>query len=133
MGYNGYEHEREQKRNTVRNKTRLTTLTLALIVFLAIGAHSVVADDRVLADFEGTDYGGWRATGDAFGPAPARGTLPHQQSVSGYAGAALVNSYRGGDNATGTLTSPPFTVDRRYLNFLIGGGDRPVDACLNLL
>ncbi len=29
--------------------------------------------DLLIADFEGTDYGDWKTTGDAFGPGPARG------------------------------------------------------------
>ncbi|GAB7184617.1 sucrose-6-phosphate hydrolase SacC GH32 family [Kitasatospora sp. Ki12] len=79
----------------------------------------------VLQDFESGSYGDWTTTGTAFGTAPATGTLPDQQTVSGYRGAGLVNSYNSGDGSTGTLTSPEFTVGRRYLNFLVGGGNHP--------
>jgi fructan beta-fructosidase len=79
----------------------------------------------VLADFEGGSYGDWTTTGDAFGSAPATGTLPNQQEVSGYLGSGLVNSYLNGDASTGTLTSPEFTIDKSHLNFLIGGGNHP--------
>src|SRR5205823_5768497 len=44
-----------------------------------------------------------------------------------------VNSYFGGDKSTGTLTSPPFKVQRRYVNFLVGGGKYPGETCINLL
>src|SRR4051794_3477543 len=81
--------------------------------------------DLVVADFEGDDYGGWKAEGTAFGDRPARGTLPNQMPVTGFHGRGLANSFVGGDAATGTLTSPPFTVERDYLNFLIGGGMHP--------
>ncbi|MFJ9909323.1 GH32 C-terminal domain-containing protein [Streptomyces sp. NPDC101152] len=81
---------------------------------------------EVLADFEGSTYsspiGDWTATGDAFGTGPAQGTFPNQQQVSGYLGHGLVNSYLNGDATTGTLTSPVFTIDKKYLDFLIGGG-----------
>lgn len=83
------------------------------------------ADDRpdlLVADFEGDNYGGWKATGSAFGDRPARGTLPDQMAVGGFMGKGLVNSYLGGDKSTGTLTSPEFTVERKFLSFLIGGG-----------
>jgi|GEM_PF-50537 len=92
-------------------------------------------DGRVLAfDFEGETYGdGWTVEGPAFGTGPARGTLPGQMEVTGFLGPGLVNSYLGGDAATGTLTSPPFVVERRYLQFLIGGGKYPGEACINLL
>lgn len=92
---------------------------------------SVVGDGptpagETLADFEGGTYsspiGDWTATGDAFGTGPAQGTLPDQQQVSGFLGHGLVNSYLNGDTSTGTLTSPSFTIDKRYLDFLIGGG-----------
>ena len=63
----------------------------------------------VFADFEGNDYGAWKVTGEAFGKGPVRGTLPHQQRVSGYQGKKLVNSWAGNDDAVGTLTSPEFT------------------------
>jgi fructan beta-fructosidase len=96
----------------------------------------VFADERsdiLIADFEGDDYGGWKTTGEAFGKGPARGTLPDQMPVTGYRGKGLVNSYHGGDQSTGTLTSPPFKLQRRYLNFLIGGGKYPGETCINLL
>ncbi|WP_060904483.1 GH32 C-terminal domain-containing protein [Streptomyces scabiei] len=82
----------------------------------------------VLADFEGGSYGDWTTTGDAFGPAPATGTLPNQQEVSGFLGDGLVNSYLNGDSTTGTLTSPEFTIDKQHINFLIGGGNHPAGS-----
>ena len=78
--------------------------------------------DIVLADFEGKDYGDWKTAGEAFGPGPAQGTLPHQMEVSGYLGHGLVNSFHGGDKSTGTLTSPEFKMERKFITFLIGGG-----------
>ncbi len=88
----------------------------------------------VLADFEGNDYGDWTVEGKAFGKGPARGTLPQQQEVSGFQGKGLVNTYLGGDDQlTGKLTSPVFTVDRRFVSFLIGGGKHAKKTCINLL
>ncbi len=89
--------------------------------------------DIVFADFEGTAYGNWTATGTAFGPGPAQGTLPTQMHVSGYKGKGLVNSYHGGDGSTGSLTSPEFTIERNTIRFLIGGGKNLQDTCMNLL
>ncbi|RKX46547.1 MAG: 2,6-beta-D-fructofuranosidase [Verrucomicrobia bacterium] len=93
----------------------------------------IEADDIVVADFDGGSYAGWIATGTAFGSAPATGTLPNQQPVTGFEGAGLVNSYLGGDPSTGTLTSPEFTIQREYINFLIGGGNHQGETCVNLL
>ena len=87
----------------------------------------------VLADFEGPDYGDWIASGEAFGKGPANGTLPRQQSVTGFLGKGLVNTYLGGDGSGGTLTSPRFNVSRKFINFLIGGGNYAGQTCINLL
>ena len=107
-----------------------------LILGLCLAPHRPALADRpdiVLADFEGKDYGGWTATGTAFGTGPAQGTLPGQMAVTGYAGHGLANSYHGGDGAVGTLTSPAFQIQRRYVTFLIGGGGFEGKTCLTLL
>jgi len=77
---------------------------------------------RVLADFEGTTWGeGWTATGSFAGQGPSGSTAP------GTVGSQVLNSYvGGGDTATGTITSAPFTIDRSSLRFLIGGGAHPL-------
>jgi sucrose-6-phosphate hydrolase SacC (GH32 family) len=78
---------------------------------------------EVFADFEGAALApGWHSSGSAFGSGPVAGALPGQQHVSGHLGRGLVNSFHGGDSSTGTLSSPPFTITRRHLSFLIAGG-----------
>jgi fructan beta-fructosidase len=99
----------------------------------AAGEERDARDDIVVADFEGSDYGDWRVSGEAFGVRPARGTLPRQMTVSGYRGEGLVNSFSGGDRSVGMLVSPVFTVRRDYLRFLIGGGKYPGRTAVNLL
>jgi beta-fructofuranosidase/levanase len=81
-----------------------------------------VPDGKIIADFEGETYGDWNVTGDAFGPGPAKGKFSKQNSVDGYKGNRLVNSFFKEDGTTGTLTSPEFAVTQPFLNFLIGGG-----------
>jgi len=93
----------------------------------------VVPPGDVFAGFDDASYGTWTATGNAFGDGPARGALGDQQPVTGFRGAGLINSFKNGDGATGTLTSPEFTVARSHINFLIGGGAHPGETCLNLL
>ncbi len=103
---------------------KFTCLIPALLVILFANL-TAAEDDILIADFEGENYGSWKAEGEAFGPGPARGTLPGQMDVSGFEGKGLVNSYSGGDRTKGTLISPPFTIERKYINFLIGGGKHP--------
>ena len=87
----------------------------------------------VVADFEGPDYGDWKSTGQAFGAGPAQGTLPEQNPVSGFLGKGLVNTFLGGDKPHGTLTSPPFKISRKFINFLLGGGNHIRQTCINLV
>lgn len=108
----------------------MTGFVLTLATTLAAAGDR---DDVVVADFESPNYGTWVATGEAFGRGPARGTLPGQMEVTGFQGKGLVNSFVGGDAMTGTLTSPPFPIERKYLNFLIGGGGHAGETCMNLL
>ena len=95
---------------------------IAAGIILVPPCQAAERSDIVVADFEGDAYSDWTVTGDAFGSAPARGSLPGQQTVSGFEGRGLVNTFRNGDRTTGTLVSPPFTIERPYLRFLIGGG-----------
>jgi sucrose-6-phosphate hydrolase SacC (GH32 family) len=105
------------------NTTVLTSLKPILLLIAALNATNLrAADDVLIADFEGANYGAWTVTGEAFGPGPARGTLPGQMPVTGFAGQRLVNSFHGGDTSTGTLTSPEFKIERKFIGFLIGGG-----------
>jgi fructan beta-fructosidase len=97
-------------------------------------ASQIERPDLLVADFEGDAYpDGWKTTGTAFGKRPAKGTLAGQMPVTGYLGKGLVNSFNGGDASTGTLTSPAIKIERKYLNFLIGGGKHPGKTCINLL
>ena len=98
----------------------------SLFVIATLIAMGVSAGEPiVIADFEGTNYGDWKATGEAFGPGPARGTLPGQMPVDGFEGKGLVNSFYNGDkNLPAPLTSPPlFKIEQKFITFLIGGGN----------
>ncbi len=93
-------------------------------------------DDRadvLVSDFEGGNYGKWNVTGQAFGPRPAPGTLPNQMNVSGFLGRGLVNTFFNHDKTVGTLTSPEFTIKRKRIAFLVGGGSHPGRTCIQLL
>jgi fructan beta-fructosidase len=104
------------------------------VLSLCFCTMAVAAEpDVLIADFESDDYGDWKVEGEAFGPGPARGTLPGQMHVSGFEGKGLVNTFFQGDGTTGTLTSPPLKIERRYINFLLGGGGHADKTCINLL
>ena len=98
--------------------------------------------DILFDDFEGEAYDGWTTTGAAFGKGPvAQSQVPDYQGNLGMHGERAVNSHAAApgndvgarDAQTGTLTSRPFTIERNYVNFLIGGGAHAGRTCLNLL
>jgi len=105
------------------------------ILALAFLSPALAADrpDLPIADFEGSDFGGWKVKGDAFGKAPTKGPVEGQMTVEGFLGTGFINGYHGGDDSTGRLESPPFKIERKYLNFLIGGGKFPGETCVNLI
>lgn len=112
----------------------MRVLSLSVVwCLVTVGRAFAAQPDVVVADFEGETYGEWQVTGDAFGTGPAAGTLPNQMHVAGFEGKRLVNSFFKGDRSTGTLTSPEFTVERKFLSFLIGGGRHATQTCINLL
>lgn len=111
---------------------KISFLTATFCLSIAASTCSA-ADDITIADFEGETYGAWQGEGSAFGSGPAAGSLLGQMPVGGFAGQRLVNSFHGGDDATGKLVSPPFKIERKFINFLIGGGQNPRDLSFNLL
>ncbi len=116
-----------------RRQTSLLTLAYALIFGAVANTAFAQTPDKTITDFEGVTYGDWKIYGTAFGTSPAQGTLPGQMNVDGFQGHGLANSFHGGDNVTGKLTSPKFKIERKYLQFLIGGGGWDGKTCVNLL
>lgn len=115
----------------------VNTLQRGGIVLITNPSPEFWGDDtvpwQVFEDFEKGSYEGWTVEGAAFGTAPHTGTTPGQQPVSGYWGKGLVNTFLPNDEPQGTLTSRPFTIQRRYIGFLIGGGGYPDETCINLI
>jgi len=106
---------------------------------LSLLSHSAATADQtepgrpdiVFQDFE-NGYGDWRAEGAAFGAAPvAAADVPPHQGNLGMRGKFAANSHASApghdtaskDAAKGSLTSPEFTITRRHVNFLLGGGN----------
>ena len=98
--------------------------------------------DIVFADFEGSDYGGWTGEGKAFDGRPYReDERRFYTALSGYEGKGFVNTHmmRHGEDAgaadeyKGKLTSPEFTIERRFIHFRIGGGADASKLGLRLL
>ncbi|KAL2783842.1 glycosyl hydrolase [Aspergillus keveii] len=92
-------------------------------------------DSVIFEDFEGDATfaaRGWTATGDLANASPAKGTLAGQNPVTGFQGQQLLNTFIDGDATTGTLTSAPFDISHKYINFLVGGGSNVNETAIRL-
>ncbi len=117
--------------------------------FLECSASGVPEDkdqlqrpDILFEDFERETYAPWTTKGTAFGSGPIKkskvpeyqGDLAmHGQHAVNTHSSAPDNSVEGRDGHTGTLTSPPFTIERNYIRLLVGGGSNPGKTAVNLL
>ncbi len=129
-----------RRQNSFDKDTQDRTTLLSTIERVA--DESPGRPDIVFADFEGADYGGWTAAGKAFGERPYHDDERRfYTALSGYEGRGFVNTHmmRHGENPAdadeykGTLTSPEFTIDRKFIQFRIGGGSDPNKLGLHLL
>ena len=102
-------------------------------LFVPKGPEPVPPGAHRIFDFESGTYANWQVEGAAFGTAPAGGPLADQGPVGPFEGAYLANSFHGGDKATGILRSSEFLVDRPYLSYRRGGGNRPAELAIRCL
>lgn len=102
---------------------------------------AVTRPDIPFEDFE-NGYGAWQREGTAFGDQPvAKSAVPDYQGDLGIHGKAAVNSHASApgndvaarDAATGTLTSPEFTISRKFIRLRVGGGNHKGRTCVELL
>jgi len=114
-------------------KRHITARLSSLLSIFGLATALHAADPIVIGDFESDNYGAWQAEGTAFGSGPAQGPLGGQQAISGFAGKGFANSFHGGDDSTGKLTSPEFKIEHKFISALIGGGNAPNQASLNLI
>ena len=76
---------------------------------------------KILIDFE-NGFGTWKSNGEAFSKTILKGSKP-SHSVIGYSGLGWASSYnKDPKKSKGSLISPKFKVEYRFLNFLVGGG-----------
>lgn len=106
---------------------------IVLVGITLFNLEQAHASDILIADFENTNYDNWTISGNAFGDAPPAGTLQNQMKVSGFRGKKLVNTFKHGDQTTGTAISKPFEIKRKYIAFLIGGGADLKEVGIELL
>ena len=98
--------------------------------------------DIIFDSFERPTYEGWTTEGTAFGEGPIeKKHIPSYQGDVGGEGNRVVNSHASSpgnntgekDGHVGKLTSRPFTIQRRFIRFFVGGGAHKDRTCVNLL
>ncbi len=98
--------------------------------------------DITVEDFQRADWGKWTVLGTAFGAGPLlRSAVPAYQGDLGGEGKYVVNSHASApgsdvgakDSQTGKLISPPFTIQRDYITFYIGGGRNVEEVGMRLV
>ncbi len=89
---------------------------------------------EVFADFESGTYDGWKLSGNCWTPEPASDVL-FPGKITGFEGKRFLCTLHPklGTGATGKAVSKEFTLEKPFINFLIGGGNHPREACLNLV
>ena len=108
-------------------------LVLSLLMILAVAA-AACADDLPIGRFKGGSYDDWAVEGEAFQPGPVLGdVLAKLQIENAPDGWAVASSEVHGDGPTGTLTSPQFTIERKFIAFTIAGGNYERHTCIKLL
>ncbi len=106
------------------------------------GAPAGDYSDVVFEDFEKPGYAGWIVKGLAFGAGPrSQANLPDHQGDVGARGKGFVNSHsyavkgkvHAGDGFIGSMHSPHFKIERRFINLLVGGGSHKNSTCVDLV
>jgi len=98
------------------------------------------------SDFESGSLKGWTVKGKAFQFQPTKGdnSRARGRESSAHEGEYWIGGFEKfdgkngrpgdifGDDAVGELVSPEFTIEKRYITFLIGGGSHPGQAGVKL-
>lgn len=108
---------------------------LSLILFLAITSCSKPkTKDIVFDDFENVNFDKWNIQGTAFNkPVNVDSLIVPILNVHGKFVAFSNFSVQGKGRNQGKLVSKEFTIDRKYINFLIAGGNHDSRECVNLI
>lgn len=91
------------------------------LVFFTFLFCACVQKDIIIDDFESGTFDNWKVEGGAFGVAPNK---PDRNKINldPICGKYIVDSYGDNDDLFGSITSNEFTIERNYINFMIGGG-----------
>ena len=131
------------RRNRIERNGENTTLCMSAV---ANKRQVKIRSEILFEDFEKDNYGKWKVEGETFGDGPvSKADVPEYQGQLGIEGERAVNSHASAaeskdtslvgnrDGKTGRLLSPEFKIERRFVRFLLGGGNHPGKTGLQIL
>jgi uncharacterized protein (DUF608 family) len=132
-----------KRRNPMKSTSRIVKENgLTLLMHEPADEDAALRPDLLFEDFEKADYGDWVVEGTAFGSGPVgQKQMPSYQGKVGAQGARWVNSHASApgngdvekDRPTGTLTSREFTIERKFVRLLLGGGKQAGETGIEVL
>lgn len=102
---------------------RLGIAIISLFTLGCSGPDIIIEDFEFDGGFDKSRFGAWTVEGTAFGATPVQAGVDGQNTVTGFSGQRFANSFHGGDDSVGVLQSYEFTIEREYINFMLGGGN----------
>ncbi len=128
------------RHNSIKRETNFTWLDCSVEPLQGEGVST--RPDILFENWDKNSYEGWTVEGTAFGARPVKRSeiMPYQGDVGGE-DENMVNTHasapgttvEGRDANVGKLTGRPFTIERNFLNFWLGGGNHPGQIAFNLL
>jgi len=101
------------------NRSELLRSLIAAAFAVSIVLSCSCSSPEVVADFDSDELNGWRVTGELGNEPFSTDQLP--ADVIGFEGTGVFNTGHDQPVKTGTITSPEFTISKKYINFLITG------------
>lgn len=88
----------------------------------------------VFEDFESSTFKHWKVVGNAFKIPGNRNNIYYPETVNGFEGKNFAFSFgQDHDLEKGLLISETFKISRKYITFLVGGGNHPDTTCIKLV
>jgi len=97
------------------------SIRIILSALACFACSCQLSDDETIADFNSDNMDGWEHTGEM-------NLIPYHTSklppdVAGFEGSGVLNTGHLQVEKQGTITSPEFTIHKKYINFLITGNN----------
>ncbi|MBC6999826.1 AraC family transcriptional regulator [Cytophaga sp. FL35] len=105
-----------------------------LLILLLLSCSKKERPDIIFDNFESGTYKNWNKQGVAFGRPVSKDSISKEiKNIKGKFFAYSNKEGEGLSKGQGKLVSNPFTINRKYIHFWIGGGNHTTRQCVNLI